>query len=446
LKMAKKKNRKRSRSSRDDHASPPVALSPSTPCSSSTSGKCDLFIAMPSRSSQSTATLPVALLIKQLLDRLEATGFSHVALTHIVYGTPRVDQGDCAETAIPSALWKQEQPQNSNATAPQTRRRKIQVLRRLHAIVENAADVGFYAARKEQDVVLQDYDLISLAPRNEAAFLAACTSATACEIITLDYSNSNSSSRSGSGNGLPFRIRAPAIKAAMERMVRFEVLYAPAILHANQRRFIIQASREFLMASRSLSRREKERSIIFSSGDRRRLLKVEIGSKRGGSSASNSNNADVGALALRTYGDLRNLFETVLGFDDHVVASALSTAGLGAIQQGHVRRFGGGISNYNAMASTAIANVAVENGDCRLLEFQKKSKTTAKSVATTKPPPASSIAKPAASGPAFSGEKQEPRRGPASVNTGKRKASPEDRDIEMDDEEEEKIQDGFISF
>jgi RNase P subunit p30 len=444
LRMAKKKNRKRSRSSSRDHDAgggpgPGPAPSPSSSWSSSPSTcKCDLFVAMPPR--QSTKALPVtSLLVKQLLDRLEATGFTHVALTHIVFGTPQADQ-DCAETAIPSSLWKtattsSTKNSNNNDSKPTN---KIHVLRRLHAIVENAADVGFYAARKDQNVVLRDYDIISVSPRNDAALVAACTSATACEIITLDYSNMFGSRSGSGGKGLPFRIRAPAVKAAIERMVRFEILYAPAILHANQRRYIIQTSREFQMACRSLSRNEKQRSVIFSSGDRRRLLKVAVGdgnkSSVGSNSANNTNNNDVGALALRTYGDLRNLFATVLGFDDNVAASALSTAALGAIQQGHVRRFGG----VNAMACTAIGSVAVEPGDCRLLEFIPRTNKTTKSATAAKPPPASSMT----AGPASSRKDPEPRR-PAPM---KRKAYASDQDTEMDDEEEEKIQDGFISF
>jgi hypothetical protein len=183
-----------------------------------------------------------------------------MALTHTIFGSPK--QGDDrAEVAIPSELISN---QDSNITPSSKSNKKgkvesnpsqkvqqppIKVLRRLHVVLENLSDVGHYAKRRDDAdsssntalssssttaKLLQEYDLISLSPRNDAVFQSACASAAASDIITLDYTSGRG------GVQLPFRIRPADVKAVIARNAVFEVPYAPAILNRNQRKGLIQ--------------------------------------------------------------------------------------------------------------------------------------------------------------------------------------------------------------
>jgi RNase P/RNase MRP subunit p30 len=263
----------------------------------------DLWLQMPKQAQ--TQDLESKLVVRKLLKRLEATGYTHAALTHTVFGRPRVPE-DRVETVLPESIWEKDstkQARNSNA---------FRVLRRLHAVVENLSDVGFYAIKADDaSSLLEEYDVVSIAPRNDAAFQACCVSATAAEIITLDYTSGRG------GVQLPFRIRTTDVRAAVERRAVFEIPYAPGILNPNQRKALVQTCRELQMASLGVKAK-----VIFSSGDR-----IE-------------GQTDVGAMALRTPGDLVNLMESVLRFDSGTSQDALTSAGAFVLEQGRKRRFG----------------------------------------------------------------------------------------------------------
>ena len=265
----------------------------------------DLWLPIPKKTPGSSL-LESKLVVRQLLQRLESTGLTHAALTHTVYGRPRIPE-DCCDAALPDSLWKQ-----TESTTTTTRRDSFKVLKRLHAVVENLSDVGFYAIKADDSSsTLKDYELVSIAPRNDATFQAACVSATAAEIITLDYT---------SGRGavqLPFKIRTSDVKAAVARNAVFEIPYSPAILNQTQRKALIQTCRELQMASLGLKAK-----VLLSSGDR---MESQV---------------DVGAMALRTPGDLVNLMESVLRFDSGASHDALTLTGAFAIEQGRRRRFG----------------------------------------------------------------------------------------------------------
>ena len=250
-------------------------------------------------------------MIRQLLTRLKATGYSTVALTHVVYGRPRALQ-DSAETILPRQLWEEDGSKVD-----------LTVIRRLHAVVENLSDLSAFTTTTttsstttsssssfEASVLLQGYDLVSVSPRTDGTFQEACAGATAVDIITIDYYST------GRG-GLPFKMRSADIQAAINRGAVFEIPYGPAILQKSHRRAMIQACRELQMASLGLKPR-----IILSSGPR-------IFEER-----------DIGAMTLRIPGDIVNLAKTVLRFDNRTFPHVCGQAGRVAVEHGNQRRFG----------------------------------------------------------------------------------------------------------
>lgn len=288
---------------------------------------CDLMVLVP----KSTSKLKCQLLVKEIRERLVSTGYTHMALTHTIYGRPRQIE-DRAETAISSSLWKAESSASSNekkgnkAVSSGTKRKladladgsdidndgnreTIQVLRRLHMVMENVSDSSVFLSNGPLSDLLNGYDLVSIAPTNDATFQSACASATMADIITLDYS--------GRGLRLPYRMRSVDIKAATDRGAAFEIPLAPALLHLKHRKALVHACRELQNNSLGLKPR-----IIISSGDR-----VFDGS-------------DVGALALRMPGDLSNLCKVVMQFDDSTSTKAVGVTALEIIRKGAERRRG----------------------------------------------------------------------------------------------------------
>jgi RNase P/RNase MRP subunit p30 len=184
--------------------------------------------------------------------------------------------------------------------------------------VENLSDVGVYTrttGTENNDTLnlLQEYDLVSLAPRNDATFQAACCASEA-DIVTLDYTAGRG------GVQLPFRIRPSDVKAVVQRGAAFELHYAPALLHINQRKALVQTARSLQMASVGV--RPKPR-ILFSSGDRNVM-----------------GDSDMGAMALRSPGDLINLLQTVLCLDATMAHDALGESGTSILERGRLRRLG----------------------------------------------------------------------------------------------------------
>jgi RNase P/RNase MRP subunit p30 len=285
----------------------------------------DLWLQVP-KQAQTPQGLESKLVVRQLLKRLEATGYTHAALTHTVFGCPRVPE-DRVDTVLPESIWERDstkQARNSNA---------FRVLRRFHAVVENLSDVGFYAIKADDSSsLLEEYDVVSIAPRNDAAFQACCVSATAAEIITLDYTSGRG------GVQLPFRIRTTDVRAAVERRAVFEIPYAPGILNPSQRKALVQTCRELQMASLGLKAK-----VILSSGDR-----IE-------------GQTDVGAMALRTPGDLVNLMESVLRFDSGTSHDALTSAGAFVLEQGRKRRSGESLVSEIYIDSGTRGTSAVES-------------------------------------------------------------------------------------
>lgn len=275
------------------------------------------------------------LLVKALMARLSTTGFTHMALTHTIYGRPTSDR-DRATVALPDSLLlpptmpktttTMKNSSGSDNDGPVSKKQKattttpttttsvptIKVLRRLHSVLENLPDVSLYTSSSNGSPadLIKEYDIVSVAPRNEGTFQAACASATAADIITLDYSGTR-------GFKLPYNIRPMDVQAVMDRNAAFEIHYAPALLNEKLRKALIQACHQLQSASLG-----KKPLILFSSGDRT----IE--------------ETDAGALAFRRPGDLSNLMKVLLHFDPITCRHAVGEAACTVVQQAQARRLG----------------------------------------------------------------------------------------------------------
>lgn len=312
--MTKKRRPKKPRGSRGER----TATSNGKP-SEKRGVACDLNLLLP----KNATPLQSQLQIRDLLSRLSSTGFTHVALTHAIYGRPKPLE-DKATKVIPETLWMTRQEARDETTEPKKKKRKsspeaellqtvhpsIHVLRRLHAVLENISDVGCYLSNSPEATLLNEYDVISVAPRNEATFQSVCASATAADIITLDYSSTR-------GLKLPFKIRSSDVQAVIDRKAAFEINFAPALLKPKYRKALVQTCRELQIASAG-----KTPLVLFSSGDR------------------TLEDSDVGPMALRTPGDLANLMHALLQFDSATANRAVGQAALDVLQRANDRKWG----------------------------------------------------------------------------------------------------------
>ncbi|XP_004295958.1 PREDICTED: ribonuclease P protein subunit p30-like, partial [Fragaria vesca subsp. vesca] len=94
--------------------------------------------------------------------------------------------------------------------------------------------------------ILKTYDLVAVKPMNQSAFDQACEKLEV-DIIAIDFSEK-----------LPFRLKQPLVKAAIERKVYFEITYAGFIADVQTRRQIITNAKLLVDWSRG-------RNIIISS-------------------------------------------------------------------------------------------------------------------------------------------------------------------------------------
>ena len=296
---------------------------------------CDFMVLLPT--TKQASKLQSRLIIKEIMDRLVSTGFTHVALTHTIYGRPKPTE-DRVNMAIPESLWMEAIVTNASTTAtvaksngkacnePARKRNKttppIKVLRRLHVVLENLSDVGAYVVSSSSTApssigepsfadLIREYDMVSISPRNETVFQSICKSTMVADIITLDYTAGRGGLR------LPYKIRPIDIKSLVERQVTVEIPFAPALLNNKQRKGLVQTCRELQMASLGI-----KPNVLFSSGDR------------------TFEDADVGAMAFRTPGDLSNLMQSVLGFDAAVSQKALGESAIAVLTRAGKRRFG----------------------------------------------------------------------------------------------------------
>ena len=259
----------------------------------------DLFVPLPVDSGAERA-----ILVQQLSRRLKKAGCQVVSFTHTIYGKPN-DPVDRVASTLPEESLFISSKNGTSTCAP-----GLKVLRRLHAVIENLSDVACFtnqSATEDVSSLLQEYDIVSIAPRNEAVFRSVIASAAACDIVSLDYT--------GQRSGLPFRVRAGDILTIVERQLILEIPYAPALLQPAWRKSWIQASAEILQSSRG----KRPVVLLSSSGDRK-----------------TENIKDAAALALRMPKDVQNLATTVLGFSQtHFGAAAQVT-----LTRAQKRRYG----------------------------------------------------------------------------------------------------------
>jgi ribonuclease P/MRP protein subunit RPP1 len=268
--------------------------------------------------------------MQQAMNRLESIGYSTVAFCHTVYGKPKLSQ-DEANIAIPDVdlVTTNNDIKKRKSSASSS---SIRVLKRLHVVVENLSDVGYYTSSNH---LLETYDLISMAPRNDATFQAACATAVAVDILTLDY-------YCGGRSGLPFYIRTADLETAAARDMTMELWYSPAIVQISHRRALIQAARTLQVASKNI-KSGRRLQLLFSAGD-------------------------ANVMKLRSPGDLINLLQTVLLFDSNTSRNALDASRV--LETAWRRRLkSSGDSNHNGLV---VADIHVEDNDKSALSTKEK--------------------------------------------------------------------------
>jgi RNase P/RNase MRP subunit p30 len=264
----------------------------------------DLMVPIPGDKDKALRQLKV----QKMLDRLEFLGYSSVALVHQVFGKPK--------GAIPVDQifepYEQEGAVGSGKNK-RTRKRSIQIYRRLHAVVENSSDMAYFNDPK----MMEMYDLVSVAPSTESIFYAACSSMV--DIITLDYSR---------GGGLPFKIRSSHVQATVEHNIAMEIPYTPSIFHLPHRKALIQTVR----ALQSSSVGKKVNLIV------------------------NSGSLDANAMALRSPGDMANVLETVANLDPTLARGSQCVAAEWVLEEARKRRVGDTVKTCVLQARIGISN------------------------------------------------------------------------------------------
>jgi ribonuclease P/MRP protein subunit RPP1 len=117
---------------------------------------------------------------------------------------------------------------------------KLTVLSRLTVVVSDAGQNHRLASFQPA------YSLLALRPTTEAAFQLCCHSLE-CDLISLDFSVR-----------LPFILKFKTVASALQRGVRFEICYAPALHKPDSRRNLIAGATSLIRATRG-------RGVILSS-------------------------------------------------------------------------------------------------------------------------------------------------------------------------------------
>ncbi len=250
-----------------------------------------------------------------LIRRLRDTGYSVIALSHLIKGKFNPDR-DSATKAVP---WNFDPSSYSKYGIHDGK--KMKIFKRLNVNIE--ADFGDFCSNVATDTVttaLKTYDIIAMSPQNETSFTSICTMSNLfyCDIITLDYTSGRG------GIQLPYKIKTTDIKAAANRGLIFELPYGPAIIDPSKRKAFVQTARLFLNAIVGIkddTTRNPPKIIISSGG---RVFE----------------NHDYGVMALRSPHDMINFANVVLGFQQKLSRDAFCNNALCAIQRGWNRSHG----------------------------------------------------------------------------------------------------------
>lgn len=114
---------------------------------------------------------------------------------------------------------------------------------RLTVIVDSSSQAS---ALNSGNPILKSYDIVAVRPLNQSAFEHACQ-ASEVDLIAIDFSEK-----------LPFRLKQPLVKAAVERGVYFEITYSSLIMDAQLRRQMISSAKLLVNWTRG-------KNLIFSS-------------------------------------------------------------------------------------------------------------------------------------------------------------------------------------
>ncbi|MCL7048090.1 hypothetical protein MKW94_005252 [Papaver nudicaule] len=115
---------------------------------------------------------------------------------------------------------------------------------RLTVIVENIVQAGVL---NSGNPVLKTYDLVAVKPLNQSVFDHVCK-VSEVDLVAIDFSER-----------LPFRLKLPMVKAAIERGIYFEITYSHLISD-------IQARRQMVTNAKLLVDWTRGKDIIFTSG------------------------------------------------------------------------------------------------------------------------------------------------------------------------------------
>ncbi|KAK1394583.1 polymerase/histidinol phosphatase-like [Heracleum sosnowskyi] len=130
---------------------------------------------------------------------------------------------------------------------------------RLTVVVDSA---GQAAPLNSGNPILKTYDIVAVRPVNQLAFEQACRT---CEVdlIAIDFSEK-----------LPFRLKQPLVKAAVERGVCFEITYSSLIMDAQARRQMISSAKLLVDWTKAISK--NCRSLIADSIRKKKFYKEAI--------------------------------------------------------------------------------------------------------------------------------------------------------------------------
>lgn len=176
-------------------------------------------------------------------------GFSGVALNHVITGAMdhshscnirALNLSDLAPPAADVAKFHQ-----SVLGVPPGR--PFRQFTRLTVIAESAIQA---AALNASNPVIRSYDMVAIRPTSQKVFDQACTHLEV-DVISSDFCHR-----------LPFRLKAPSVKAAVERGIFFEVTFSGAFADSKVRR-------ELFANAQMLQGLTRGRNIIISSGARR---------------------------------------------------------------------------------------------------------------------------------------------------------------------------------
>lgn len=142
------------------------------------------------------------------------------------------------KTSCPSPVDWNEIPTVKTLKA---RNKNLKILSRLTVPLEENSQMHQLAT----DTVLS-YDILAVRPGTDKIFQQCCGNLDV-DIISIDMTSR-----------LPFYLKLPQVKQAIERGIHFEIVYSPAIRDNTQRRYIISNAMELVRAS-------KGRNIIMSS-------------------------------------------------------------------------------------------------------------------------------------------------------------------------------------